>query len=74
MIGKLRCMTSLYLEKEDKLLMLYRIGSRVVEESYIGTGEVILKRRNCTEKRCDIYRIRGVLADKRKSMEEVISK
>lgn len=38
MIGKLRCMTSLYLEKGDKLLMLYRVGSRVVEESYIGTA------------------------------------
>lgn len=38
MVGKLRCMTSLYLEKEDKLLMLYRIGSRVVEESYIDTA------------------------------------
>lgn len=36
--GKLKSMTSLYLEKGDKLLLLYRIGSREVKESYIGTA------------------------------------
>lgn len=38
MDGKLRLMTALYLRKEDKLLMLYRIGSRVVDPSWCGIG------------------------------------
>lgn len=39
MNGKLRNMTSVYLESEDKILLLYRIGSRVVTTpSYIGTA------------------------------------
>ena len=31
-------MTSLYLYSENKMLFLYRIGSRVVDESYVGTA------------------------------------
>jgi len=38
MDGKLRLMTALYLRKNDKLLMLYRIGSRVVEPCWCGVG------------------------------------
>ncbi len=39
MDGKLRNMTSIYLyNEENKLLMLYRIGSRVVSNSFIGTA------------------------------------
>lgn len=34
----LRNMTSLYLYSENKMLFLYRIGSRVVDESYVGTA------------------------------------
>ena len=37
MIPKLRNMTSLYLVKEDAVLCLYRIGSRVVTNRYIGS-------------------------------------
>lgn len=38
MDGKLRNMTSLYLMNEDKILFLYRIGSRVVNNSYVGSA------------------------------------
>ena len=39
MNGKLRNMTSIYLEDDNKnLLLLYREGSRVVKNSYIGTA------------------------------------
>ena len=38
MDGKLRNMTSLYLHKDDKFLLLYRMGSRVVGNSYTGTA------------------------------------
>ena len=39
MVGKLRNMTSIYLyNEENEILMLYRIGSRVIEDSYIGTA------------------------------------
>ena len=38
MDGKLRNMTSVYLQKNGKFLLLYRIGSRVVGNSYTGTA------------------------------------
>ena len=38
MDGKLRQMTALYLTKGEKMLLLYRIGSRVVAPSWCGIG------------------------------------
>ena len=38
MVGKLRNMTSLYLVKDSEILCLYRIGSRVVKDKYIGSA------------------------------------
>ncbi len=38
MNGKLRNMASVYLTIGDKILLLYRIGSRIANESYVGTG------------------------------------
>ena len=38
MDGKLRNMTSLYLTRGDSVLCLYRIGSRVVNQMYIGSA------------------------------------
>lgn len=38
MDGKLRNMASLYLMDGEKILFLYRIGSRVVSDSYIGSA------------------------------------
>ena len=35
---KLRNMTSLYLVREDAILCLYRVGSRVVSNKYIGSA------------------------------------
>ena len=37
MIPKLRNMTSLYLVRETEVLCLYRMGSRVANNKYIGT-------------------------------------
>lgn len=37
MIPKLRNMTSLYLVREDAILCLYRIGSRVADHKFIGS-------------------------------------
>lgn len=38
MYGKLRNMTALYILRSDEVLMLYRIGSRVVDPSWCGIG------------------------------------
>lgn len=38
MNGKLRNMTSIYISQNNKMLLLYRIGSRVVEPSWCGIG------------------------------------
>jgi 8-oxo-dGTP pyrophosphatase MutT (NUDIX family) len=38
MDGKLRNMTSIYLRKNGKFLLLYRMGSRVIGNSYTGTA------------------------------------
>ena len=38
MDGRLRNMTALYLTRGDKLLLLYRVGSRVVGDSWTGTA------------------------------------
>ncbi|MBQ8642110.1 MAG: NUDIX domain-containing protein [Clostridia bacterium] len=38
MDGKLRQMTALYLLKEDQILLLYRVGSRVVDPCWCGIG------------------------------------
>ena len=35
---KLRNMTSLYLVEDDRILCLYRIGSRVVSDKYVGSA------------------------------------
>jgi len=34
----LRSMTSLYILKDDEILLLYRMGSRVIEPSWVGIG------------------------------------
>ena len=38
MNGKLRNMASVYILSGEKVLLLYRVGSSVVNESYVGTG------------------------------------
>ena len=38
MNGKLRNMTSIYLRRGDNYLLLYRVGSKVIGNSYTGTA------------------------------------
>lgn len=38
MSERLRNMTSIYITREDRMLLLYRIGSRVVAPSWCGIG------------------------------------
>ena len=38
MNGKLRSMTSLYITKGNKMLLLYRQGSRVVNDVWVGSA------------------------------------
>lgn len=38
MNGKLRNMTSIYLRRGDRFLLLYRVGSKVIGNSYTGTA------------------------------------
>lgn len=38
MNGKLRNMATVYIRKGDEMLMLYRIGSKVVDECFCGVG------------------------------------
>lgn len=38
MDGRLRNMASLYLSNGDKMLLLYRIGSKIIDDSYVGTA------------------------------------
>ena len=38
MDGKLRNMTAIYLVEGEKILLLYRVGSRVVGDSFTGTA------------------------------------
>ena len=38
MDGKLRNMTSIYITREDKMLLLFRQGSRVVNNVWVGSA------------------------------------
>jgi len=38
MTGKLRNMTAIYITRGDEMLLLYRVGSRVIAPSFVGIG------------------------------------
>ena len=38
MDGRLRCMTAVYITRGEEMLLLYRVGSRVVSQSWCGIG------------------------------------
>lgn len=38
MDGRLRCMTAVYITRGEEMLLLYRVGSRVVAPSWCGIG------------------------------------
>ncbi|MDE5780188.1 MAG: NUDIX domain-containing protein [Lachnospiraceae bacterium] len=56
MNGKLRNMTTLYLRSGDKMLLLYRVGSKVVNNSYIGTAGGHFEKDELNDARCCILR------------------
>ena len=53
---KLRNMTSLYLVEEDRILCLYRIGSRVVSNKYVGSAGGHFEPRELNDPRACILR------------------
>ena len=56
---KLRNMTSLYLTEDDKILCLYRIGSRVVSNKYIGSAGGHFEPRELNDPKACILREMG---------------
>lgn len=56
---KLRNMTSLYLVREDAVLCLYRIGSRVVSNRYIGSAGGHFEERELNDPKACVLREMG---------------
>ena len=52
MDGKLRPMTAVYILQEEKILLLYRVGSRVVAPSFCGVGGHVEKEELCDARAC----------------------
>lgn len=52
MDGKLRPMTAVYIISGEKILLLYRVGSRVVEPSFCGVGGHFEKDELCDARAC----------------------
>ena len=52
MDGKLRPMTAVYITSGEKILLLYRVGSRVVEPSFCGVGGHFEKDELCDARAC----------------------
>ena len=58
MAGKLRPMTAVYITDGEKILLLYRIGSRVVEPSFCGVGGHFEKDELCDARACVLREMR----------------
>jgi len=58
MDGKLRPMTAVYITKGDQILLLYRVGSRVVAPSYCGVGGHFEKDELCDARACVLREMR----------------
>lgn len=52
MDGKLRPMTAVYILQGEKILLLYRVGSRVVAPSFCGVGGHFEKEELCDARAC----------------------
>ena len=52
MDGKLRPMTAVYILRGEKILLLYRVGSRVVAPSFCGVGGHFEKEELCDARAC----------------------
>ncbi len=55
-MSKLRNMTSIYLRRGDKFLLLYRVGSRVIGNSYTGTAGGHMEESELNEPRACVLR------------------
>ena len=55
-MGKLRQMTALYLTDGDRILLLYRIGSKIADHSYIGCAGGHFEAEDCSNARSCILR------------------
>ena len=58
MDGKLRPMTAVYITSGKKILLLYRMGSRVVEPSFCGVGGHFEKDELCDARACVLREMR----------------
>ena len=58
MDGKLRPMTAVYILRDDKILLLYRVGSRVVAPSFCGVGGHFEKDELCDARACVLREMR----------------
>ncbi len=58
MDGKLRPMTAVYILRGDQILLLYRVGSRVVAPSFCGVGGHFEKDELCDARACVLREMR----------------
>ena len=58
MDGRLRPMTAVYITSGKKILLLYRVGSRVVEPSFCGVGGHFEKDELCDARACVLREMR----------------
>ena len=58
MDGKLRPMTAVYIISGEKILLLYRVGSRVVSPSFCGVGGHFEKDELCDARACVLREMR----------------
>ena len=73
MDGKLRNMTSIYLyDENDRFLLLYRIGSRVVKKGYVGTAGGHFEKDELNDSKG--YKIKLIKADNLKQVIEELKK
>ena len=58
MDGKLRPMTAVYIMQDEKILLLYRVGSRVVAPSFCGVGGHFEEGELCDARACVLREMR----------------
>ena len=70
MDGKLRNMTSVYLTREDEVLCLYRMGSRVANNQYIGSAGGHFEKEELNDpKKCVLREMKEELGLEEKDVE-----
>lgn len=72
MDGKLRNMTSVYLTREEKVLCLYRVGSRVADKMYIGSAGGHFEREELNDaKKCVLREMKEELGLEEKDVADL---